>query len=81
MMARIIQEQGRSQLQSFNGWGSVEAPDCRGFTVEEFSHLDFSKIDFSEYINATKTTMNNKMQVIQDKLTQQNKSGIKEKVQ
>jgi hypothetical protein len=80
MMARIIQEQGRSQLQSFSGWGSVGAPDCRGFTVEEFSHLDFSRIDLSEYINATKTKMNNKMQIIQNKITQQNESKIKEKI-
>ena len=81
MLARIIQEQGRPQLQSFNGWGSVSSPDCRGFTEEEFSHIDFSKIDFSEYINATKAAMDNKMQVIQNKLTQQNDSSIKEKTQ
>jgi hypothetical protein len=81
MLARIIHEQGRPQLQSFNGWGSVGAPDCRGFTEEEFSHIDFSKIDFSEYINATKTKMDNKMQTIQNKLTQQNKSKIEEKIQ
>ena len=80
MLARIIHEQGRPQLQSFNGWGYVGAPDCRGFTEEEFSHIDFSKIDFSEYINATKTKMNNKVQIIQDKITQQNKSNIEEKV-
>jgi conjugal transfer mating pair stabilization protein TraN len=80
MLARIIHEQGRPQLKSFNGWGSVGAPDCRGFTEEEFSHIDFSKIDFSEYINATKTKMDNKMQTIQNKLTQQNKSKIEEKI-
>jgi len=59
------------KLQSFNGWGSVTAPDCRGFTEEEFSHIDFSKIDFSEYIKATKAATDNKMQIIQNKLTQQ----------
>jgi len=79
MMARIIHEQGRSQLQSFNGWGSVEVPDCRGFTVDEFSHLDFSKIDLSEYVNATKTKMENKIQIVKDKMTQQGVSRIQEK--
>ncbi len=50
-MARIIHEQGRSQLQKFGGgggWGSVFAPNCEGFTPEEFQMLDFSKIDLSE---------------------------------
>jgi len=79
MLARMIQEQGRPQLKSFNGWGSVEAPDCRGFTVDEFSHLDFTKIDLSEYINATKTAMENKRQSIQTRMTQQVKKGIQNK--
>jgi conjugal transfer mating pair stabilization protein TraN len=50
-LGRIIQEQGRPQLKSFNGnlWGSPEKPMCRGFTPEEFQALDFSKIDLSEY--------------------------------
>ncbi|WP_257291436.1 conjugal transfer protein TraN [Endozoicomonas sp. ONNA1] len=50
-MARIIHQQGRPQLNSFgaNSWGSVEAPNCRGFTPEEFQSLDFSKIDLTEY--------------------------------
>jgi len=51
-MARIIHEQGRPQLQSFqpNGaWGAPEAPNCRGFTPDEFQALDFSRIDLSEY--------------------------------
>jgi len=50
-LGRIIQEQGRPQLTSFNtiGWGPVKHPMCRGFTPEEFQALDFSKIDLSEY--------------------------------
>ncbi|MDO7841738.1 conjugal transfer protein TraN [Sphingomonas immobilis] len=50
-LGRIIQEQGRPQLKSFNGigWGTPEHPVCRGFTPEEFQALDFSKIDLSEY--------------------------------
>ncbi len=79
MLARIIQEQGRPQLQSFNGWGTVEAPDCRGFTKDEFSHLDFTKIDLSEYINATKTAMESKVQNIQNKMRQQFKTNIQNK--
>jgi len=50
-LGRIIQEQGRPQLKSFNGlgWGTPKAPYCRGFTPEEFQALDFSKMDLSEY--------------------------------
>ncbi|WP_404337814.1 conjugal transfer protein TraN [Sphingomonas sp. MMS12-HWE2-04] len=50
-LGRILQEQGRPQLKSFNGsgWGTPQHPMCRGFTPEEFQALDFSKIDLSEY--------------------------------
>ncbi|CCW16557.1 IncF plasmid conjugative transfer protein TraN [Sphingobium indicum BiD32] len=50
-LGRIIQEQGRPQLKSFNaiGWGTPQQPYCRGFTPEEFQALDFSKMDLSEY--------------------------------
>jgi len=47
-LARIIHEQGRPQLGI--GWGTPKSPNCRGFTPEEFQKLDFSKIDFSEWI-------------------------------
>ncbi|MEM3580402.1 MAG: conjugal transfer protein TraN [Candidatus Bathyarchaeia archaeon] len=52
-LARIIHEQGRSQLTSFGpdgGWGTPKSPNCRGFLPEEFQALDFNKIDLSEYI-------------------------------
>lgn len=48
-MQRIFHEQGRSQLTTFNGFGSAKEPDCRGYTPEEFQALDFSKMDLSEY--------------------------------
>jgi conjugal transfer mating pair stabilization protein TraN len=50
-MGRIIQKEGRDQLQEFapdGDWGSVGAPNCEGLTPEEFQMLDFSKIDLSE---------------------------------
>jgi hypothetical protein len=48
-LARIIQEQGRPQIGK--GWGDPKSPDCSGFTINEFQKLDFSKIDFSEWVN------------------------------
>lgn len=56
MLARIIHEQGRSQMQDFDGWGSPESPICRGFTPEEFQMLDFSKIDLDEWIGEIEVT-------------------------
>ena len=52
MLSRIINEQGRTQLQNFGGdggWGSPKAPNCRGFTTDEFQMLNFSLIDLSEW--------------------------------
>lgn len=47
-LGRIIQEQGRSQLGI--DWGTAEAPNCDGLTQEQFQQIDFSSIDFSEFI-------------------------------
>jgi conjugal transfer mating pair stabilization protein TraN len=52
-LGRIIQEQGREQLQDFQpreNWGSGKSPNCVGFTPEQFSMLDFSRIDLGEFI-------------------------------
>lgn len=57
VLARIINEQGRAQVG--RGWGAPDHPDVDGFTIDEMNRLDFSKIDFSEFVasvvNATKT--------------------------
>jgi hypothetical protein len=45
-LARILHEQGRPQLGM--GWGESKQPECRGFTIEELSHLDFDHLDLSE---------------------------------
>ena len=51
-LGRIIHEQGRAQLKRFaSGWGSVDHPDCDGFTPEQFAMLDFSQIDLTEFIS------------------------------
>jgi len=58
-LSRIIQEQGRSQLGI--GWGSPESPQCRGFTPEEFQKIDFSKVDFGEFIGDLVGDVNEKI--------------------
>ena len=63
-LGRIIQEQGRAQLKTFQDasgnpyWGTPENPDCRGFTPEEFQSLDFGKMDLSEYFADITTRAN-----------------------
>ncbi|OJW55208.1 MAG: hypothetical protein BGO67_00435 [Alphaproteobacteria bacterium 41-28] len=45
-LARILHEQGRPQLRI--GWGESKHPECRGFTIDELSRLDFDHLDLSE---------------------------------
>ena len=64
-LGRIIQEQGRPQLRSFNelGWGSAKEPYCRGFTAQEFQALDFSRMDLTEYYADIKTRAQSDIQI------------------
>lgn len=61
-LARIIHQQGRPQIPSMGGFGTPEAPNCRGFSPEEFRSLDFSKIDLSEYANEIRHRTQGQMQ-------------------
>jgi conjugal transfer mating pair stabilization protein TraN len=45
-LSRILQEQGRAQLNK--PWAPPRKETCAGFTVAEFAQLDLSKMDFSE---------------------------------
>tara|TARA_R110001606_G_scaffold233942_1_gene381545 strand:- start:44777 stop:46414 length:1638 start_codon:yes stop_codon:yes gene_type:complete len=45
-LTRILQQQGRPQIDKL--WGEPKEEQCEGFTVEEFSKLDLSVMDFSE---------------------------------
>lgn len=47
LLARIIQQQGKPQLGL--GFGTPENPDCSALSVDQFSSLDFNRIDFSEF--------------------------------
>jgi conjugal transfer mating pair stabilization protein TraN len=52
-MARLIQEHGRTQLGL--NFGSPESPDCTGLSPEQLSHIDFSRINFSEIFEEVKS--------------------------
>jgi conjugal transfer mating pair stabilization protein TraN len=77
-LGRIIRAAGNAQLGL--GFGTPEHPNCRGLTCEEFQHINFSKIDFSEFYadirNKQKIKLANEINpIIQGKLV-----GIKEKL-
>jgi conjugal transfer mating pair stabilization protein TraN len=48
-LAKAINVQGKAQLGRSMGW--AQSPNCSGFTPDDFSHLDLSKMDFSEFMN------------------------------
>jgi hypothetical protein len=39
-LARILQECGRPQIGK--GWGAAQSPNCSGYTIDEFSRVDFT---------------------------------------
>lgn len=45
-LSRILQEQGRPQINK--PWAKPKEETCQGFTIDEFSRLDLSQMDFSE---------------------------------
>ena len=46
-LARLINEQGRAQLQK--SWGSAKSPDCSGFSLNQLQALNFATMDLSEF--------------------------------
>ena len=52
LLDKVIQVEGRKQLGI--NFGSGGSPHCRGLTLEEIQRLDFSKMDFSEFIEEFK---------------------------
>lgn len=79
-LARIIAEQGRPQLTVFGpdgGWGTANAPNCRGFTPEEFQSIDFNRIDLTEYYTVLEKDLGDKLTGAQNKV----KDVIQNKVQ
>jgi len=52
ILARLIHEQGRAQIG--RSWGTAESPDCTGLTPGQMGEMDFSVMDFSEYMKYVK---------------------------
>lgn len=58
ILGRLIQEQGRQQINALAAkdpkitpitWGTAEHPNCQGLTPEQLGLIDFSQLDLSEW--------------------------------
>jgi conjugal transfer mating pair stabilization protein TraN len=73
-LARIIHEQGRPQLGL--SFGTADAPNCAGFSAEQFQSLDFSTIDLSAYYDELRYRQQNDIQQgLRDTITDEIKGG------
>lgn len=52
-LAKIIEEQGRKN-QLHIGFGSAKTPNCHGITADQLQAINFSTIDFSDYVSDLK---------------------------
>lgn len=60
-LARIFHEQVKAQIAGQN-WGTVNEPNCKGLTPEQFQSIDFSKLDFTEYFDDVQHESTDNMQ-------------------
>lgn len=51
ILDKVVQVEGRKQLPHRSTFGTGKHPDCEGFTIAEIRQIDWSKVDFSEFIN------------------------------
>ncbi|PCJ28605.1 MAG: conjugal transfer protein TraN [Rickettsiales bacterium] len=49
MLDKVVQQGARVQLGM--SFGNASSANCRGLTLEEITRIDFSKIDFTEFID------------------------------
>jgi conjugal transfer mating pair stabilization protein TraN len=72
-LARLVQEEGRSQLGL--DWGSPKEPNCQGFSFDLLSQINFSKMDLSEMCDQMPQKLpddfQDKIQAFQDRLQDQ----------
>lgn len=74
--SRLLQEQGRPQIGL--DWGTPENPNCRGFTVEELSKIDFSKVDMRElFADIMQKFRSPNLESVQQKTTEKIQESMK----
>jgi len=80
-IARVINEQGRAQLNL--SWGSPESPNCDGLSPTQLQSLQFNKMDLSEISNdiannAVIPNTTNLQNQVKEKVKSYNKSDAKD---
>ena len=75
-LSRVVQEQGRVQLGI--EWGKAETPDCRGFSLDEITGLDFSIMDLSEIVEDLAVDKEELLKKVQMTVSQLQSNGAKE---
>lgn len=72
-LSRIVQEEGHKQLG--RSWGEAKEPNCKGFTTDELSQLNFSKMDLSEicdtFVKKLPEDIPQRLQAFQNRLQQE----------
>jgi conjugal transfer mating pair stabilization protein TraN len=61
LLDKVVQVEGRKQLN--RNFGSSGKTDCRGFTLEEIQRIDWSKVDFAEFIEDLKVKFAGKYKI------------------
>ncbi len=62
-LARLLNEQGRSQLA--RAWGSAKRPDCTGFSLEHLQSLDFARMNLTEFYAEIAPTLPDASRLVQ----------------
>ncbi len=74
-LARLVHEQGRPQIGM--GWGTAREPQCQGLSVEQFSGIDLSNMNFSEiFEDVMQKYHKTDTQALQQKTQEQIKSNL-----
>jgi conjugal transfer mating pair stabilization protein TraN len=74
-LAKTIQEQGRKGQLRIN-FGSAKRPNCRGITPEQLQTINFSRIDFKDFIeDLNKNVKNPDIKKIQELIKQRVEKG------
>lgn len=59
-LARVFHEEARNQLQ--RDWGTAKHPECRGFTLDEFTEVDISRVNLSQVFDQSPQVMEERLQ-------------------
>jgi len=75
-LARILQECGRPQIGK--GWGAAQSPNCSGYTIDEFSRVDFTS---ESCVQAIEMWANQMAQGVGERVVQNIASQVNDRVQ